>query len=329
VPDKLKVGMISFAHGHANGYFQRLHNLPDVEIVGIADDDKSRVERVLQRYDVPYYEDYRDLLKTDADAVVICSENVHHARHTIDAALAGKHVLCEKPLGVTVEEMRAMIDTCRAQGVQLMTAFPCRFLPAVVQAKQAVDRGDIGEILSIKGTNRGSMPGRWFVNPSLSGGGALIDHTVHVMDLMNWFLRSEASEVYAEAGTLFHDLEVEDAGMVHVKFANGVVAVLDTSWSRSKSFPYWGDVTMEIVGTDGVLFVDAFAQTNEVYSDEATKTQWSYWGESMDEFMLRAFVDALKEGRPVPITGEDGLNSTRVALAAYESIRRGTTVRLP
>lgn len=224
--------------------------------------------------------------------------------------------------------MQEMIDTCKKQGVQLMTAFPCRYIPAVIQAKEAVDRGEIGEIIAMKGTNRGSMPGGWFIDPELSGGGAVLDHTVHVMDLMNWFLGCKVSEVYAESGTLFHDIPVDDTGMVHMKFENGTVGVIDTSWSRSKSFPTWGDVTMEVIGTKGVISIDSFAQYNEVYSDDRMKTQWSYWGDNMDEYLVKAFVEAMKEGKPVPITGEDGYKSAQVALAAYESIRRGDTVKL-
>lgn len=325
---KVKIGMISFAHGHANSYFQGFIQNPDVEIVGIADEKRSRVERHIEAHNIPYFEDYRELLKTDADAVVICSENVHHAQMTIDAAMAGKHVLCEKPLGISEEEMLQMIDVCKQQGVQLMTAFPCRYIPAVIQAKQAIDRGEIGEILAIKGTNRGTMPGGWFVDPALSGGGAVLDHTVHVMDLMNWMLGVKVSEVYAEAGTLFHDIPTDDAGMVHVKFENDVIGVIDTSWSRSKSFPTWGDVTMEIIGTKGVLSVDSFAQANEVYSDDNGKAAWSYWGDNMDKYLVKDFVTAMKENKPVAITGEDGFKSTQVALAAYESIRQGTTVKL-
>ena len=219
----LKVGLISFAHGHAYSYLNSFLALPEVEIAGIADEVISRVETVGSTHGIPLYDDYRELLKTDIDAVAICSENVKHAEHVIAAAEAGKHVICEKPLGLSVEEMERMIEACQANGVQLMTAFPCRYLAAVVNAKNAVDAGEIGDIVAIKGTNRGSMPGQWFVEPHLSGGGALLDHTVHVMDLMNWFTGSKVTEVYAYAATLFHEeLKVDDAGMIHVRFASGV-----------------------------------------------------------------------------------------------------------
>jgi predicted dehydrogenase len=236
-------------------------------------------------------------------------------------------VLCEKPLGVTMEEMQAMIDVCDKQGAQLMTSFPCRYLPAVAAAKEAIGRGEIGEIVAVKGMNRGTMPGQWFIDPALSGGGAVLDHTVHVMDLLNWLLNSPVTEVCAEAGTLFHDIPVEDAGIVHVKFASGASAVIDTSWSRSKSFHSGGDVMLTIVGTEGVISVDALAQKNEVYSDDAPHSRWSCWGDSMDAYLVKAFVDALRQRREVPITGEDGLRSAQVALAAYASIRSGRTVK--
>ena len=154
-----------------------------------------------------------------------------------------------------------------------MTAFPCRYITSVRQAKEAIDAGQIGEILAMKGTNRGSMPGGWFIEREKSGGGAVLDHTVHVMDLMHWFTGGKAEEVYAHAETLFNDTEIDDAGMVHVKFANGVVAVLDPSWSRNRTFPTWGDVTLEIIGTKGVLNIDSFAQKNDVYSDVTGKAR--------------------------------------------------------
>lgn len=325
----LKVGMISFAHGHAHSYLNALRAMANVEIVGIADELHSRVEKVTSKFELPYFENYQDLLATDVDAVVICAENARHAEITIAAAKAGKHVLCEKPLGLSLTEMEAMIAACRDNGVQLMTAFPCRYLASVIKAKEAIDRGEIGDILAIKGTNRGSLPSGWFLQPELSGGGALLDHTVHVMDLMNWFTKSEVKEVYAYAATLFHeDIDVDDAGMIHVKFANGAFGVLDTSWSRNPAFPTWGDVTMTVIGTKGTLSLDGFAQKNDLYSEDNGKGVWTFWGDSMDDYLVKSFVQALLNDEPVPITGEDGLRSTMVALAGYQSVALGQPVAL-
>lgn len=325
---KLRIGMISFAHMHAASYLQALLTRDDVEVAGIADENEERVRPFTEPNGIAYYSDYKELLQQPIDAVVICSENVRHAELTIQSARAKKHVLCEKPLGLSEEEMLEMVEVCHAEGVQLMTAYPCRYIPAVRAAKEAVDRGDIGEIIAMKGTNRGLMPRGWFIDRSQSGGGAVLDHTVHVLDLMHYITGSEVEEVYAHVETLFHEVDIDDAGMLHVKFKNGVFAVHDPSWSRPDSFPTWGDVTLEIVGTDGVIHVDSFAQKNDVFSNKATKSEWSYWGDDMDQGLIDGFVDALLHGTDVPITGKDGYLSARVAFAAYESARSGATVKL-
>ncbi|MEX3619267.1 Gfo/Idh/MocA family protein [Paenibacillus glucanolyticus] len=325
---KVKVGFISFAHMHAASYLLGMLKRDDVEVVGIADEDAERVRPYSVDRGIRYYADYNELLAEELDAVVICSENSRHAEITKHAAAAGKHVLCEKPLGLSESEMLEMIQVCQDNGVQLMTAFPCRYITSVRQAKEAIDAGQIGDILAMKGTNRGSMPGGWFIERDKSGGGAVLDHTVHVMDLMHWFTGSKAEEVYAHAETLFNDTEIDDAGMVHVKFANGVVAVLDPSWSRNRTFPTWGDVTLEIIGTKGVLNIDSFALKNDVYSDVTGKAAWSFWGDDMDEGLVNSFVESIRDGKPVEITGEDGYYSARVAIAAYESASTKRTVQL-
>ncbi|TYP79717.1 Gfo/Idh/MocA family protein [Paenibacillus methanolicus] len=325
----LRIGMISFAHGHAFAYFHALRRMPGIEISGIADPERGRVQSLTDEFGIRYFADYEQLLALGLDAVVICSENALHAEHAIAAARSGAHVLCEKPLGITPEQMDAMILACRDQSVQLMTAFPCRYLPAVREAKRLIDQGEIGDIVAIKGTNRGTFPGGWFVRPELSGGGALLDHTVHVMDLMHWITGAKADTVYAYAANLFQPgLDVDDAGMLHVRFDSGAIGVIDTSWSRQAPFPTWGDVTMEITGTRGSLFVDALAQKNEVYSRSADQGRWDYWGDDMDTHMIQAFIDAIRSGKPVPISGEDGRRAALVALTGYRSIEAGRAIPL-
>ncbi|MBW4080771.1 Gfo/Idh/MocA family protein [Paenibacillus sp. S150] len=330
---RLNVGMISFAHAHAYDYLDCLQQMPEVTVGGIADSAAERTAALAERHAIPWYSDYRELLAdASIDAVIICSENVHHAELTLASAEAGKHILCEKPLGLSVEEMKRMISVCADKGVQLMTAFPCRFLTPVVRAKEALDRGEIGEIVAFKGTNRGSFPGpAWFAEPALSGGGAVLDHTVHVMDLMNWFTGAPVEQVYAYAGTRFdpeRKRTIDDSGMVHVTFANGVFGVLDPSWSRNPGFPTWGDVTLQIIGTEGVISIDAFNQKNNVYGRTSGKGSWSFWGDDMNALMLKAFVQALLEGTPVPVNGLDGLKSAEVALGAYRSVEAGQPFRL-
>jgi predicted dehydrogenase len=155
-------------------------------------------------------------LLADVDAVVVCSETCVTGRLWKRAARAGKHVLCEKPLATTPDDARAMVAACDKAGVQLMTAFPCRFSPAFEQLAEAVRRGDIGNVLAVRGTNRGRCPGGWFTDPALSGGGAVMDHTVHVTDLLRALLRSEPAEVFCEAGNGILHGDFDDTGFLAI-----------------------------------------------------------------------------------------------------------------
>src|SRR5262249_18408312 len=152
--------------------------------------------------------------------------------------------------------------------------------------------GKIGKVLAIRGTNRGRCPFDWFVQPALSGGGAVIDHTVHVTDLMRWLLGSEVKEVYAEISNGINGREFYDCGFLTMQFENGVFATLDTSWSRPKSFPIWGDVTMAVVGEGGTLTLDMFSQNLVHYSDKTGGVSWDGWGSNVDLLMVQAFTEA-------------------------------------
>jgi predicted dehydrogenase len=298
-------------------------------LVGIADHDPQRAQEMAQRYETQAFPSYEALLDSPGlDAVVICSENARHRKLCEMAAAAGKHVLCEKPLSVSVADAQAMIAACKHAGVQLMTAFPCRFSPVMLRLKAAIESGAAGEILAMRGTNRGRNPGGWFVVKSESGGGATMDHTVHVTDLMRWLLQDEVKEVYAEIGNGINHAEFDDTGFVTMSFQKGVFATLDASWSRPRAFPTWGDVTLEVVTERGTLSMDMFAQNLVLYSDRANNVSWRNWGGDMDEGLVEAFAQAVATGDPVPITGEDGLRAVEVTLAAYRSAAQNAPVAL-
>jgi predicted dehydrogenase len=320
--------MLSFAHGHAYGYAGALMQLPNAEIVGVADLDKDRGEDAAKRYSARQFASYEELLSADIDAVVICTENIYHREVTEMAAAAGKHVLCEKPLCTSIADGRAMIEACKKAGVKLQTAFPCRFAPNMIQGREAILSGKIGKVLAIKGTNQGSCPGSWFTDITLSGGGAVIDHTVHVVDLMRWTLGAEITEVYAEVSNLMAHKNYDDAGILSFAFDNGVFATLDPSWSRVPSYPTWGNVTMFFTGEEGSIWIDEFNQHIDFYNDRVMRHTWEYYGDNFDLGLCRSFVNAIANDAPVEITGEDGLAAAAVALAAYESAKRQQPVKL-
>ena len=323
----MKMAILGCEHLHASAYVEASKMIRNLEIVGIAEPIKEIGEAFAKEHSLAYYESYSELINNgEVEVVCICSANIRHAQITIEAAKAKKHVIVEKPIATTLEDAERMIEACRENGVKLMVALPCRYIPSVIRAKELIEEGKLGEIVAITGTNHGTMPGGWFTDKELSGGGAIIDHTIHVADLMHWMLKSDVSKVYAKAGTFIHPIQVEDTGLVFMDFANGTYATLDTSWNRPESFTTWGDVTMEIVGTKGSVFVDSFNQHGMLYSNKEKKGLQSYWGDDMNYFMIKDFVEAIEEDRPSPVSGEDGLFALKVALMAYESLEKNAVV---
>ncbi len=323
----MKIGILGCAHMHVNSYVPGLKEMEGVDVIGIADVDEAKGKEFAKAHGIRCFRDHRELLSEDADAVLIGSENANHASLAVDSARAKKHVIVEKPIATTVEDAKDMIKACRENGVKLMVCFPVRYAPPIKRMKEIVDSGRMGKILGISATNHGTMPGGWFIEKKLSGGGAVMDHTVHVADIMHWVLRSDVKEVYAKAGTLIHDIPVEDCGLLSMEFENGTYATLDTSWSRPRSYPTWGDVTMDVVGEKGSIRVDAFAQHGSLYADDIGHGRNLDWGNDMDLLMLKDFVRCIREELPSPVTGEDGLFALEIALMAYESVRTKRIIR--
>ncbi len=326
-----KIGMLSFAHMHAYSYAACLKQIPGVELVGITDDDPARGQEATDRFGTRFFASAEPLLDEGLDGVIICAENGKHRPLTELATPYTHHILCEKPIATTLADAQAMIDVCAAHGTRLQIAFPVRFSPPVQRLKAILDEGTLGRIYSVKTTNHGQMPGGWFVDKGLAGGGAVMDHTVHVIDLLRWFWNTEVTEVYAEVGySLLHpDLGIDDAGILSFSLATGAYGTLDASWSRPRSYPTWGDVKLEVLGERGIVRVDAFSQNLVVCSDRAGKAQWVHWGSNADLGLIQDFVDMIVTGREPFITGYDGLKALEVALAAYRSAEQGEPVSLP
>jgi UDP-N-acetylglucosamine 3-dehydrogenase len=319
----VRVGIVSFAHVHAPPYAGVLAALGAAEFVGITDDDPSRGREAAERFGVRFFDDPEGLFE-EVDAVVVCSENKKHGQDVIAALESGVHVLCEKPISTTVEDARAMIRASVDTGRQLRIAFPVRYLPAVGQAREIVGAGTIGRVLAVNGTNHGRIPGRWFLDPELAGGGAVMDHTVHVADALRWMLGAEARSVYAEIGTFFGAGGIDDGAILTLELEGGVIAdgafaTIDPSWSRGEAYPTWGDVTLRITGTSGVLEVDAFARRLTTFDHEAKRTSWTHTGEDMNVLMLEDFLRGVAEGSPAGASGVDGLRALEIVLAAYRS----------
>ena len=323
-----KIGMISFAHMHARSYANALNTL-GVGITGIYDDDAARAEEQAEQFGTQAFGTLDELFTANLDGVIVCSENSNHRGHVLAAAGKVPNILCEKPIATTVKAAQEMIDACEQAGSKLQIAFPVRFAPPVQKLKAVLDAGTLGRLISAKCTNHGKMPGGWFADSEKAGGGAVMDHTVHVVDVLRWALNTEVTEVYAEVGHgLLHDTEIDDAGMLSFRLGNGVYGTLDTSWSRPDTYPTWGDVTIEILGERGIATVDAFDQKLTLTSAPAQKTEWVPWGSDADLGLVKDFVEMIETGREPSITGKDGLKALEVALAAYRSAEETKPIAL-
>jgi len=329
----MKIGIMSFAHLHAEAYVHNVRAIPGVELLGIADEDMARGRRFADQFGVHLFPSYEALLAAKPDGVLICSENSKHRPLVEMAAQAGVHVLCEKPLATTLADAEAIVTACRDAGVILMTAFPMRFSAPLVEVKARLNEGALGQLYCFNTTNQGRMPGHergWFVDKELAGGGAIMDHTVHLADSLRWLMGSEVVEVYAQSNHILHadKVDVETAGLLMLTFANGVFATIDCSWSKPLNYPTWGGLTMEIISERGLTVVDAFSQNLNIFNQEPAANSWAYWGSDANQGMVAEFVAAIRAGRATAVTGADGYKALQITLAAYQSAATGQPVRL-
>jgi len=321
-----RIGVLGIAHTHGYSYIRQIQSFSGMTVTGVFDHDPGRTKKASELFGIRAFEEPLELIE-NSDAVVVTSENSFH-RHYAELAMSkGRHILCEKPIATNEEDARSMLQTARENNVVFQMAFPVRYAPSIQQAKNEIQTGKLGRVLSVSATNHGRMPGGWFIDEKLSGGGAVMDHTVHVVDIIRWLLDVEIVEVSAEYGRLIYDIPVEDCGLLLLSLSNDSFMSLDCSWSRPEAYPYWGDVTLNLVGTEGTLRISAFDAKLKVFSNKRG-VFWENFGESFDRALVKEFADSVMEKRKPLTSGEDGLEALRVALAAYESGRIHEPVHL-
>jgi UDP-N-acetylglucosamine 3-dehydrogenase len=350
----VRLGLLSFAHVHSDGYAWAARVISEhdgaAQLVAIYDDDRTRGHQKMSQWDAKYFGDYNELLRSGAvDAVIIASENVHHADQVIAAAETGIHVICEKPVGISEADLFRMREALDKHPIIFQTAFVCRFSPAIIEAKKIIDGGTYGAIRAISATNHGRNPGGWFENIALSGGGAIIDHTVHAADAIRLLTGDEFTNIRAFRGKNLgptnkrlesmlagKDLHAEDNALIYARLhKSGVPVSIDCSWSRHEKWPTWGDLQMNIFCEKGVIKIDAFRPRINVSSTSGFA--WQSVGEDLNVKLIRSFCEAIAEhkgeSQPLPqgidasshnkvlrADFNDGARAAEVAFAAYKSI---------
>jgi predicted dehydrogenase len=331
------VGAASLQHAWA--YVRALTAADDARVVGIHDAEPEHTRWIRQDFGVPFVDDATELVSSpDVDAVLVCSANADHRAHVELAAAHGRHVLCDKPIATTLDDARAMVGACAEADVQLHIAFVARFLSVVARARQAIHDGRIGEPIGLVGGNRGRPPLEptyppWITDPVAAGGGALIDHSVHVTDAMRHITGLEVTEVSAEAGALLWGRDVEDVTILLLRFANGAVGSVDPSWSVPADNPWDYDFFLRVLGTEGSLDItDVAASLHVVSAREGGPRglRHASFAEDPDRAMIEAFLASVRSGsvREPCATGVDGVRALEVALAGYRSSEAGAVAEI-
>ncbi len=235
---RVKVGIIG-SQFEADIHAASFQIMPDeAEVVAVASPTPGHAKRLAQRYNIPrVFTDYRKMLaEDDIEMVTVTAPNALHAQMTVDIAKAGKHVVCEKPLCMTLEEADLMIDTCNRQGVLLMYAEELFFTPKYAKAKEMADQGAFGKVYLVKQSEKHFGPhAAWFWDVDKSGGGVFMDMGCHGIAFCWWFLgRPEIKNVYCQMGTYVHDEKTkgEDNSVCIIEFAGDAVGLIENSSAR-------------------------------------------------------------------------------------------------
>jgi predicted dehydrogenase len=317
----IRIGLIGaggIAVAHVAGYRR---NPEKVVFAAVADPITQNAERFAAEFGAAVYSDYQTMLdEADIDAVDICLPHHLHRDAIVAAARAGKHVLCEKPLCLTPEEAEDISAVVAETGVTVMCAHNQLFLPTVARAKQLIEAGALGTVYEVRTTDSfyndftpESMG--WRANAKTSGGGELIDTGYHPTYLLLHLAGGVPTEAVAMLST--HRLtfmEGEDSAQVLVRFDNGVVGTVTTSWAyRATS----NTEKFSVVGELGSLHSDGTRLTLEVRGEEPVTEEF----ESVHEFAaeIEHFADAVREGTRPLHSHREGIEVLGIILAAYQS----------
>ena len=343
---RVKVGIIG-SQFEADIHAASFHLMPDeAEVVAVASPTPGNAAALARKYDIPrVFRDYRDMLREDdVEMVTIAAPNHLHARMTIDVANASKHVVCEKPLCMTLEEADEMIDVCRRRGVLLMYAEELFFTPKYVKAKQMADEGAFGKLYLVKQSEKHFGPhAEWFWDVERSGGGVFMDMGCHGIAFCYWFLgRPKLQSVFCQMGTYVHrdKTKGEDNSTCILEFEGNAVGIVENSWARRGGM----DDRIEVYGEGGVTYANLhMGNALPTYSahgfgyavEKAPETKgWSYpvyeelWNYGFPQEMHH-FARCVRGKDECIATGEDGRLVQEVLYAGYQSARTGRKVELP
>ncbi|MWC26964.1 Gfo/Idh/MocA family protein [Paenibacillus sp. MMS18-CY102] len=311
---------------------------PNVKLVAFVDPVLERAEEIAAKFNALAFSDYETMLKeVQVDAVSVCTPNILHAPVAIAAANAGAHVLVEKPMATNEADALAMIEAANANGVKLMVGQSQRLMPPHVKAKEILDSGRLGKVISFRtsfghpGPESWSVDGKesWFFRKDDAVMGAMGDLGVHKSDLMRWLLNDEVADVAAFVGTLDkEDTTVDDNATCLIRMKSGAIGTLVASWTyyrgEDNSTILWCENGVLKIGTDPdrPVILELRDGTNEDIEAGGISTN----KRQLPSYVIDEFVDCIVNDKAPSISGEEGLRSLNVILAAFESQKTGKVI---
>ncbi len=308
--------------------------IPGAEVAVIADIDLKAAQELAARLHVPIAVDDYHLILSDPtiDAVAICSSTDTHARIIVEAAQAGKHIFCEKPIDYDLAKIDAALEAVEKAGVKLQIGFNRRFDPNFRRVRKMIAEGRIGTPHIIRITSRDPAP------PPLSyvkvSGGMFLDMTIHDFDMARYLSGSEVEEVYAAAGVMV-DPAIGQAGdvdtaVILLRFANGAIGTID----NSRKAVYGYDQRVEVFGSEGMVQANNNTPDNDVYFNtegvHSAKPLYFFLERYMESFIaeLKDFAQSIREDTTPPVVGMDGRIPVLMGLAAKKSYLENRPVKL-
>lgn len=337
-------GMISDFHAKA------VADTPGAKLVACQSRTLSNAQTFAKRHSITAYERMEDFLaEPKLDVVTICTPSGAHLEPAVQAARAGKHVVIEKPLEITLKRCDKIIAACEKAGVICSTIFPSRFHRSSQTLKKAVDKGRFGTLtlgdayVKWFRTQEYYDSGQWRGTWALDGGGALMNQAIHSVDLLTW-LMGPVAEISAQTSTLAHDrIEVEDVATASLRFENGALGVIEAT---TAAFPGWLK-KIEIHGSDGSACIEeedikiwqfkkmtaadkkiiaALSDANETGGGASDP---SAIGHAAHAAQFKDIVKAIKKGTSPAIDGCEGRRSVEIILAIYKAAKTGRRIKLP
>lgn len=325
------IGVGTMGRHHARVYSE----LPEADLVAISDSDSIRAESTANKFGIRSYTDHREMLeKEKPDAVSVVVPTAMHEKVGMDVLEAGVHLLIEKPISATIEEGTRLIEKARAMKKQLMIGHVVRFDPALQALKQKLDAGELGRIYQIFCRRAGPFPTR------IQDVGVVIDLAPHDVDVMRFLTGSDPIRVHSETEQRIHT-EHEDLLWASLRFPDGVIGGLEINWLTPTKVR-----EVLVLGERGMFRADALTQDLYFYENSLVNdVQWATLQTikgvsegSMTRYAiprfeplkaeLQSFLKALQDGKPVPISGEDGLAALKISLALVESGRTHQVVEV-